>query len=300
MKLLSMAKQKRWSLGIASDKGVLDVEAAAGVLCPDTYVPLSTMETVRGGAEALGRLERLLLLALESKDDRIWLKEEDVEWGTCVTEPNKIICIGLNYRKHAEETNSPIPPFPILFNKFNNAITSHDSEVAIPMTTAKLDYEAELAVVIGKRAKYVPVDRALEFVFGYCAANDLSARDLQMRTSQWLAGKSGDRFLPIGPYLVTADEVGDPQALNIRSYVNGEERQNSNTGDMIFGVAELISDISSIFTLEPGDIILTGTPEGVVMGYPPEKQIYLQPGDLVTVTIDKLGSLRNRMVAERP
>jgi len=161
-----------------------------------------------------------------------------------VTHPNKIICVGLNYRKHAEETNSSIPQF------------------------------------------------------GYCNVNDLSARDLQMRTQQWLLGKSCDKFSPLGPYVVTSDEVGDPNQLEIKCTVNGEVRQNSNTSDMIFGCNEIVSYISQHMTLVPGDIILTGTPQGVVMGYSPEKQVYLQHGDVVTIEIEKLAILTNRMVVE--
>ncbi len=210
----------------------------------------------------------------------------------------KIICVGLNYRKHAEETKAAIPEFPILFNKFHNTITAHGSEIAIPRTTTRLDYEAELVIVISKQAKYVPREEALNYVFGYCCVNDLSARDLQLRTPQWMLGKIGDGFSPIGPYLVTADEVGNPNELAIKARVNGELRQNSNTADMIFPCDEIVSYISQHLTLVPGDIILTGTPEGVVLGLPKEQRVYLQPGDVVTIEIEKLGSLTNRLVAE--
>ncbi|MNO21668.1 Ureidoglycolate lyase [compost metagenome] len=171
-------------------------------------------------------------------------------------------------------------------------------EVPLPSRAQKVDYEAELGIMIGRTVKNVSEEEALDAVFGYFAANDLSARDLQTRTSQWLAGKSCDRFAPVGPCVVTKDEVGDPGSLRIRSLVNGEVRQDSNTSDMIFDGRQIISYISRCMTLSPGDIILTGTPEGVVMGYPPEKQIYLKPGDEVTVEIERLGRLTNRMVAE--
>jgi 2-keto-4-pentenoate hydratase/2-oxohepta-3-ene-1,7-dioic acid hydratase in catechol pathway len=216
-----------------------------------------------------------------------------------VTAPNKIICVGLNYRKHADETNAPYPEYPILFNKFNNTLTGHRKDIAVPRVTKELDYEAELVIVIGRRTKNVDRSDALASVFGYCAVNDLSARDLQMRTSQWLLGKTCDGFSPLGPYLVTADEVGDPNALGIRTVVNGETRQQSNTSDMIFRCDELVSYISRHMTLEPGDLILTGTPEGVALGMPPERRVYLQPGDTVTVEIDKLGALTNRFVEDR-
>src|SRR5690606_16772336 len=213
---------------------------------------------------------------------------------------NKIICVGLNYRKHAEETNAPIPQYPILFNKFNNTLTGHGHEVPLPIkVTSKVDYEAELVIVIGKEAKYVAKENALDYVFGYCNVNDLSARDLQMLTPQWLLGKTCDGFSPLGPYLVTADEVGNPNDLSIRCIVNGEVRQSSNTSDMIFHCDEIVSYISQHMTLVPGDIILTGTPEGVVLGYPEAKQVYLQDGDVVTIEIEKLRSLTNRMVNEQ-
>jgi 2-keto-4-pentenoate hydratase/2-oxohepta-3-ene-1,7-dioic acid hydratase in catechol pathway len=276
----------------------LDIEAASRLWTAEQGTPTSVMGAIQGGKRSVELLERLKNRAEQSGEEAVWLREEDLEWGPSVTDPNKIICIGLNYRKHAEETNSPIPAYPILFNKFNNTLTANKRTVALPRVTEKVDYEAELAVVIGRKAKYVSKENALDYVFGYSCVNDLSARDLQLRTSQWLTGKSCDDFSPLGPYLVTADEVDNPNDLEIRTYVNDEIRQQSNTADMIFRVDELVSYVSQYMTLEPGDILLTGTPEGVVMGYPPEKQVYLKPGDLVKVEIEGLGSLENRMKAE--
>ncbi|RED76743.1 MULTISPECIES: fumarylacetoacetate hydrolase family protein [Cohnella] len=293
MKLLTFVKQGQLALGVKTEKGILDVQEAAkgaGVQLPD-----SIMSVIEQGS-AVGELEKLVLSV--SDDSPAWLQESDLQFGPCVTEPKKIICVGLNYRKHAEETKAAIPEFPILFNKFHNTITAHGSEIAIPRTTTRLDYEAELVIVIGKQAKYVPREEALNYVFGYCCVNDLSARDLQLRTPQWMLGKIGDGFSPIGPYLVTADEVGNPNELAIKARVNGELRQNSNTADMIFPCDEIVSYISQHLTLVPGDIILTGTPEGVVLGLPKEQRVYLQPGDVVTIEIEKLGSLTNRLVAE--
>ena len=226
------------------------------------------------------------------------LSEETLIYGPCVTDPDKIICVGLNYRKHAEETNAAIPQYPILFNKFNNTLTGHGHDIALPRVTKEVDYEAELVIVIGKQAKYISKEEALDHVYGYCCVNDLSARDLQMRTPQWLLGKSCDDFSPLGPYLVTVDEVGNPNDLKISTTVNGKVRQNSNTADMIFHCDEVVSYISQHMTLYPGDIILTGTPEGVVLGDPVDKRVYLKDGDVVTISIEKLGSLTNRMVSE--
>lgn len=293
MKLLTFVKQGQLALGVKTEKGILDVQAAAqgaGVQVPDSIMSVIEQDAV------VGELEKLI--SSVSDDSSAWLQESELQFGPCVTEPKKIICVGLNYRKHAEETKAAIPEYPILFNKFHNTITAHGSEVAIPRTTNRLDYEAELVIVIGKQAKYVPREEALNYVFGYCCVNDLSARDLQLRTPQWMLGKIGDGFSPIGPYLVTADEVGNPNELAIKATVNGELRQNSNTADMIFSCDEIVSYISQHLTLVPGDIILTGTPEGVVLGKPKEQRVYLQPGDVVTIEIEKLGSLTNRLVAE--
>lgn len=236
--------------------------------------------------------------AVELKSSEYIIPESEVTYAAAVTKPGKIICVGLNYRRHAEETNAPIPQYPILFNKFNNTIAAHGDTVILPKVSTKVDYEAELVIVIGKQAKDVEEEKALNYVFGYCNVNDLSARDLQMRTHQWLLGKSCDGFSPLGPYLVTADEVGDPNKLAISCTVNGEVRQSSNTSDMIFNCKEIVSYISQYMTLEPGDIILTGTPEGVVLGYPEDKQVYLKDGDVVTIEIEKLGALTVTMKQE--
>lgn len=300
MKLLTFLKDQQYRLGIHTEKGVLDAAYFAEKLSVED-VPRTIYEVIENGASAIDALHTLVKQAEASGETLSsgWLNEEELQFGPCVTNPEKIICVGLNYRKHAEETGSPIPQSPILFNKFNNALAGHREDIALPKPSQKIDYEAELAIVIGKKAKDVSKDEALNYVFGYCNANDLSARDLQMRTSQWLLGKSCDGFAPLGPYLVTADEVGDPNSLAIKAMVNGELRQNSNTNDMIFYCDEIISYISQHLTLQPGDVILTGTPEGVVLGYPPEQQVYLKDGDVVTIEIEKLGSLTNRLVAEK-
>jgi 2-keto-4-pentenoate hydratase/2-oxohepta-3-ene-1,7-dioic acid hydratase in catechol pathway len=190
-----------------------------------------------------------------------------------------------------------IPPVPVMFSKFQNAIAAPGELLPLPAHAEKFDYEAELAVVIGRRARCVPEDRALEYVLGYCNANDVSERALQGKTSQWLLGKSLDKFLPVGPYLLTADEAGDPQNWPVRCWLNGELRQNSNTSDMIFPVAHVISFISQYMTLEPGDLISTGTPEGVILGMP-QPRTWMRPGDTMTVEVGPLGKLTNRLVSE--
>jgi len=223
------------------------------------------------------------------------LQESELRLGPCVPAPGKIICIGLNYRAHAVESKMDIPTSPVVFSKFNNTLAASGQPVALTSAAEQYDYEAELAAVIGRRCRSVGESEALDHVLGYCNANDLSARDLQFRTSQWLLGKSPDGFLPVGPELVTADEAGDPQALGVRCLVNGEVRQDSNTGDMIFSVAELVSYLSRHMTLEPGDLLVTGTPQGVIMGM--EQKNWLRPGDEVVVEVQGLGRLTTPLVA---
>jgi 2-keto-4-pentenoate hydratase/2-oxohepta-3-ene-1,7-dioic acid hydratase in catechol pathway len=224
------------------------------------------------------------------------LQETELQLAPCVYQPGKIVAVGLNYRRHAHETGATIPATPILFSKFSNTLAASCQPVALPRVATQYDYEVELGVVIGRRASAVPVEQALEYVLGYCSANDLSARDLQMRTSQWLLGKTLDGFCPIGPYLVTRDEVPDPQQLELHTWVNGELRQNSSTADMIFSVAEIVSYASQYMTLDPGDVIITGTPEGVILGMP-EPRVWLKPGDEVTVEVQGLGRLVTPLVA---
>jgi 2-keto-4-pentenoate hydratase/2-oxohepta-3-ene-1,7-dioic acid hydratase in catechol pathway len=296
LKLVNLILKDKETLGVKTEKGIIHLESFLNN-SSDNQIPTNMMEFIKQGPSAQSELESIVSHILSS-NDATYLDEEDVEWGPCVPNPSKIICVGLNYRKHADETNSPHPETPILFNKFNNTLTGHLDEIPVPKVTNKLDYEVELGIVIGKEAKDIFEEHALDHVFGYFTANDLSARDLQFRTQQWLLGKSCDKFSPIGPLLVTADEVGDPQKLALKTVVNGEVRQDSNTEDMIFSCSQIISYISQHMTLVPGDIILTGTPEGVVMGYPEEQQQYIQPGDVVTVEIEKLGALRNTFVKE--
>ncbi|CAM4238213.1 fumarylacetoacetate hydrolase family protein [Paenibacillus alkaliterrae] len=301
MKLVTIESNQTMRLGIKVEDRLFDVEKALEV-APQAEIPTDVMQVISSGEAGISALSRYMERVLESHPDHssFIIPESEVSYGPCVTRPGKIICVGLNYRKHAEETKAPIPQFPILFNKFSNTLTGHNKDIPLPVkVTKEVDYEAELVIVIGKKAKYVKKEKALEHVFGYCAVNDLSARDLQMRTPQWLLGKTCDSFSPLGPYLVTADEVGNPNRLEIKAVVNGEVRQHSNTSDMIFYCDEIVSYISQHMTLMPGDIILTGTPEGVVLGYPKEKRVYLKDGDSVTIEIEKLGKLTNRMIDER-
>ncbi|MDR6549225.1 fumarylacetoacetate hydrolase family protein [Paenibacillus qinlingensis] len=301
MKLVTIDQAGNLHLGVKLERYVLDINEALKAF-PEDGLPTDIMSVIGDAGTVIPQLERYIARVVEgaSEGSAYLLEESEVTYGPCVTHPGKIICVGLNYRKHAEETNAAIPQYPILFNKFNNTITSHGDDIPLPnRVTSQVDYEAELVIVIGKEAKYVAKEQALSHVLGYCNVNDLSARDLQMRTQQWLLGKSCDKFSPLGPYLVTADEVGDPNQLTIKCTVNGETRQNSHTSDMIFHCDEIVSYISQHMTLSPGDIILTGTPEGVVLGKPVDQRVYLKHGDVVTIEIEKLGALTNRMVDEQ-
>jgi 2-keto-4-pentenoate hydratase/2-oxohepta-3-ene-1,7-dioic acid hydratase in catechol pathway len=222
---------------------------------------------------------------------------EAVRFAPPVLAPSKIICIGLNYRRHAAEGGVPVPAQPIVFAKYPNTLVGSGAAIVDSPLTRELDYEAELAVVIGTRARGVPAERALEVVGGYANANDVSARDLQHahEGSQWVHGKTLDTFCPMGPYLVTPDEAGPWQDIRVRGWVNGELRQDEQCRDMVFGVEELIEYLSAGITLEPGDVILTGTPSGVGLGFSPPK--WLAPGDVVEVELSGLGRLRSPVVA---
>lgn len=213
-----------------------------------------------------------------------------------IERPQKIICIGLNYRDHAEEQGVDLPERPLLFAKWPNTLVGPGDPIVLPPITEKVDYEAELGVVIGSRASRVSVENALEAVAGYICVNDVSARDLQFADGQWVRGKSLDTFCPVGPELVPAAEIPDPQALGIRAILNGQVMQDSTTANMVFGVAEIIAFISQAITLEPGDLIATGTPAGV--GVFRDPQVLLKPGDEITIEIDGIGALTNPVTAE--
>jgi len=265
-----------------------------------------TAEGVFDAWEVLDHPTRSSLRELIS-EDRVAEVGERIEAGTPVSpldaasveilapipDPDKIICIGLNYKAHAEETGMDLPKAPIIFGKYRNALIGDGQTVTLPPASQKVDYEAEVAVVIGRRAKEVTVEEALEHVAGYTLLNDLSARDLQGLTSQWMAGKVFDGSAPCGPALITPDEAGPHDAIGISLVLNGEEMQNSTTEDLIFSIPELISQISHWMTLEPGDIISTGTPSGVGMGRKP--WVWLEDGDDVTVASPQLGELHSKI-----
>jgi 2-keto-4-pentenoate hydratase/2-oxohepta-3-ene-1,7-dioic acid hydratase in catechol pathway len=290
MTFCTLRRDGRMVLGIRTAKGVLDAEKAAKLL--GRSAPATINEVLQGAdPQVLKTLVEAALASAAAKD--AFIDEGKALFGPCVTNPEKIICLGYNYKKHVAEVKVPTPTSPVLFNKFNNALNHHNGVINLPQKVAKkFDYEVELVIVIGRTARDVSEADALSYVFGYCTGNDFSARDLQFKTSQLMMGKTCDGFAPIGPWLVTADQVPDPQNLKLECRVNGEVRQSSNTDDMIFGCRFIVSYISQMWTLKPGDIIFTGTPQGVILGYPPEKQVWLKAGDQVTTSIEKLGEHR--------
>ncbi|MDQ2944535.1 MAG: fumarylacetoacetate hydrolase family protein [Acidobacteriota bacterium] len=213
-----------------------------------------------------------------------------------ILRPSKLICVGLNYRDHAIESNMEMPKVPTLFCKFSSAIIGPGANIVLPKNSTQPDYEAEFAFVIGTGGRHIPAEKWKEHVFGYTLINDVSARDVQLATTQWMMGKTFDTFAPMGPYLVSADEVTDPHALDITMRINGEVLQSSNTRELIFKIPDLVAYISSIVTLEPGDVVSTGTPAGVGFARKPPR--YLRAGDDVIVRVDQIGELRNPVVAE--
>jgi 2-keto-4-pentenoate hydratase/2-oxohepta-3-ene-1,7-dioic acid hydratase in catechol pathway len=298
MYLLTFRDGSQEFLGIKTAHGIIDVAAAKQAYPMEDLVDQPDAFYAAGLAAlpALRRLEERVLKA--GGPASCLVVEANLQLGPCVPRPGKVICVGLNYRQHAKESNMEIPQTPVLFSKFQNAVAASGEGVPLPAIAHRYDYEAELAVVIGKRIRSVTESQALEAVLGYCNANDVSERELQGMTSQWLLGKTLDKFLPLGPYLLTADEAGDPQQWPVRCWLNGELRQDSNTADMIFSVAALVSFISQYMTLEPGDLISTGTPQGVILGRP-KPRVWMKPGDVVTVEVGPLGKLFNPMIAEK-
>lgn len=265
---------------------VIDLHAANPAL-PETVIGI-----LKGGASMLAAVRSVL----ENPPPGSSHARDSVTLHAPIPRPGKIICIGLNYRDHAEETGQAVPQFPTVFAKFNTCVIGTGAPIVIPRATSQVDYEAEFAVVMGDCPRNVSEADALRYVAGYVPFNDVSARDLQNRTSQWTMGKTPDTFGPMGPALVTADEIPDPHALDIHLDINGEVLQRSNTRNLIFNVAQLIADLSSVMTLEAGDLISTGTPAGVGAARTPKR--FLRAGDVVNITIEKLGTLSNPVTVE--
>jgi acylpyruvate hydrolase len=298
------------ALGALSDDRVADLRRAheaalrrrgdaEELAVADLRVPGDLPGLLRGGAASMAAARRALQFVQEQGPDRAdgtWYPLAEVELLAPVPRPGKVVCVGLNYRSHLAEIGEPAPGYPILFHKAATSLIGHGQEIVLPRVSRQVDYEGELAVVIGRRGKYVSEQDALAHVAGYACANDVSAHDLEFRTSQWTSGKMLDTFCPLGPVLLTADEVPGPSALRLRTTLNGRTVQDACTSDMVFSVPFLVSYISSLATLEPGDVILTGTPAGIGCNRNP--QVFLQPGDRVSVTIDGIGTLTNPVVGE--
>lgn len=249
----------------------------------------------RTARDTATRLERDATAFADAREKGWLVPRRDAYWFAPVPRPGKIVCIGLNYRDHARESGLAVPATPVIFSKFSSCVIAPGEPVVVPTTSEKIDYEAELAVVIGRVAKHVSADRAYGYVLGYTAFNDVTARDFQFGDGQWQRGKSCDTFAPMGQTIVTTDEIPDPHTLRITMKVNGAVMQDSNTNQLIFRVPELIEFITRSITLEPGDVIATGTPAGV--GFARKPPVFLKPGDTMEVEIERIGGLGNPIVA---
>ncbi|MGA7324766.1 MAG: fumarylacetoacetate hydrolase family protein [Rhodomicrobium sp.] len=284
------------TLGVKTGDDVIDVRKASQLLNMRAAHTLDQL-LQEGSAGELAKLVEAAKSSPKGKDATV--PESGITYGRLFINPPKIMCIGLNYRRHAAEVKMEEPKQPILFNKYNNSLAANNCTISLPPreVSYKFDYETELLVVMGKKAKNVSVEDAPNYIAGYCTSNDFSARDLQLETpgKQWMIGKTLESFAPIGPYFVTSDLVGDPHKLKLQTLVNGEVRQDWNTDDLIFNCYQVVSFISKHWTVEPGDIIFTGTPQGVIQGMPKEKQVWLKAGDVIESKIEKLGTLKFKL-----
>ncbi|MFS0781197.1 fumarylacetoacetate hydrolase family protein [Bacillus sp. 1P06AnD] len=310
MKLVTFSKNGLTRIGaVTENKQVIDLNYAyqakleaegklRAALIAEAYVPAEMKGFLQGGNESLSIAKELVDYALNNSGSYkhpLVHAFEDVKIEAPVNNPGKIICVGHNYREHIAEMKRELPPFPVIFAKFANTIIGAQDDIPHFPISEQLDYEAEFAFVIGKQARNVSKEDALSYVAGYTIANDVTYRDIQRRTLQWLQGKTVEGSLPMGPWLVTTDEIKDPSGLGVRLSVNGEERQKTNTENFVFDVKYLVEFLSNLMTLEPGDIILTGTPGGV--GVARDPQAFLKDGDVVTVEIDRIGILENKVFA---
>ncbi|MDM5212305.1 fumarylacetoacetate hydrolase family protein [Peribacillus sp. NJ4] len=287
MKIATFSVQDERHIGLVQDDRIISLTA----LGSDEF-PACMKRFIERGSELRTRAEQLIEQRVN--DDAIFRLSE-VNVLPPIAQPEKIICVGLNYIDHCKETGMETPASPVIFSKYANAIAGHNDAIEIPINSTEVDFEAELAVVIGREAKHVSEEEANDYVFGYTIMNDISARDLQFQDGQWSRGKTADTFAPFGPVVVTHDEVGDPHNLAISLELNGEIMQDSNTSNLIFTVPKIISFLSQSMTLKPGDLIATGTPPGVGMGRNPK--IWLKNGDRLNVSIEKIGTLSNHVIA---
>jgi acylpyruvate hydrolase len=310
MRLLTFVAGDGPRLGIETGGGVVDLAAAWELFSPSSRGSLPAMPSVmidflRSGEPALAAARQVearfrspspwTVAPASPGSPRVFYGHDEFTIVAPIASPGKVVCLGLNYPEHAAESGEARPTLPILFAKFANAIVGPGEPIRLPGASGEVDFEAEMAFVIGRRARNVSAEDALAYVAGYTTLNDVSARDLQFETSQWLRGKTPDTFAPTGPYLVTRDEVPDPQNLDVKLWLNGELMQDSNTCQQIFTVKFLVQHITKTVTLEPGDIISTGTPSGV--GFKRKPPVFLKPGDVVRIQVGNLGVLENPVVA---
>jgi len=304
MKLCTFESKRQLRVGSVAGEYLVDLAAAAAALRKLKVHPelFCCMERLLEMPQALAAARKVDLAARavatrEKKLPKFLILLARVQYGPPVPHPPKVLCIGQNYADHCREQNVPLPQVPELFCKFTTSINACGAPIVLHKATTQVDYEVELAFVIGKRGRNIPKDRALQHLFGYMIFNDVSARDLQFKSKQWTRGKSPDTFAPTGPWLVTRDEIADPHALTLRTWLNGQLMQDSNTSNLVFGVPALIEFLSQTITLEPGDIVATGTPPGV--GCFRQPPVFLKPGDTVKMEIAGLGTLVNPVVAAR-
>jgi 2-keto-4-pentenoate hydratase/2-oxohepta-3-ene-1,7-dioic acid hydratase in catechol pathway len=294
-------KIARFKTGEKCHYGIVEGETILSIAAFFPFIKLSSLQTIEElislGPETVSIIEEALKdLRKETEKDFIYRLDE-VELLAPLSNPPKIICLGLNYYDHAAEQGARIPEEPIIFMKPRTAITGPNKPIIKPQFVKQLDYEAELAIVIGKKGKNIPVEKAGQYIFGYTILNDVSARDIQFKDRQWTRGKSFDTFAPIGPYITTANQIEDPNNLRIRTWVDDELRQDSSTRNMVFNVYEIVHQISKVMTLELGDIIATGTPAGVGVFMKPEPK-FLKPNNRITIEIEMIGKLENFVVEE--
>jgi 2-keto-4-pentenoate hydratase/2-oxohepta-3-ene-1,7-dioic acid hydratase in catechol pathway len=284
MRLTTFTQRGARRIGVVTDDGIVDLAAA------EPSLPRDMIALLAGGSDALTTARA----AAGRRGPRLALA--DVTLDAPVPRPPKFLAIGLNYADHVKESGLDAPPFPVFFNKQSTCVTGPYAPIHLPRVSPLLDYEGELAFVIGRRCRHVPRDRAAQVIAGYLVCNDVSVRDWQLRTPTMTMGKSFDTHGPLGPWLVTADEVGDPHALELRTWVNGELRQHSNTRELIYDCFAQVEHLSTAFTLEPGDVITTGTPSGV--GGARQPPAFLRAGDVVRIEIEHIGTIENRVIEE--
>ncbi len=294
MKLIRFTLARTESYGLLiNSSAILDLpklyKAAKQLIPPN----LDTL--ISAGTHGLNAVNKVLHNSTEADRKEAVVNANEVKVLAPIAAPPKIICLGLNYQDHAAEQKAQLPSEPIIFMKPHTAVIGPDQAIVKPAFVKQLDYEAELAVIIGKAGKYIAIDDAKDHIFGYTCFNDVSARDIQFKDKQWTRGKSFDTFAPVGPYITTAQQIGDPANLWIRTRVNGELRQDSSTRNMVFSVYEIVHELSRVMTLEPCDIIATGTPAGVAFAMKPEQK-FLSSGDVVEIEIENIGVLRNPVV----